>query len=105
MNILDLRNLGQLSILILLGKPWSFELTGLAGTPVLTGSTASTMVIRKRGTVVQTLTIGNGLTITAANKIAIAPAPLTEKVTHNYTLEIIPLTGEIIRIIDTIDVD
>lgn len=103
MATLDLRNVGQLSIKVLTGKAWNFELTGLSGTPVLTGAAAS-MVITKRGTVVQTLGIGSGLTITATNKIAIAPASLSENTRHNYTLEITPVSGQVIRIIDVIDV-
>jgi len=99
MATLDLRNVGKLSIFVLENKAWNFVLTTQAGAPVLTGA-AATMVITK-GFYNQTLNIGSGLTINAANQIAFTPAPLAAGI-YNYTLEIIAVTGEIIRVIDQI---
>lgn len=99
MATLDLRHVGKLFIYILENKAWNFELTAQAGAPVLTGATA-TMTITK-DFYIQTLIIGSGLTITAVNKIAVAPAPLVLGI-YNYSLEIIPVTGDVIRIIDQI---
>ena len=99
MATLDLRRVGKLFIYVLENKSWNFELAAQAGAPVLTGA-AATMIITK-GFYIQTLGIGTGLTITAANKIAVSPAPLEQGI-YNYTIEIIAATGEIIRIIDQI---
>ena len=95
MVTLDLRHTGQLYILVLANKPFFFEMTAQTGAPVLTGA-AATMIIT--GQVNRTLTIGAGLTITAANKIAISTTGLPVGI-YNYTLEITPLSGEVIRII------
>lgn len=99
MATLDLRHVGKLFIYVLENKAWNFELTAQAGAPILTGATA-TMTITK-DFYIQTLSIGSGLTITAVNKIAVAPAPLVLGI-YNYSLEIIPVTGDVIRIIDQI---
>lgn len=99
MATLDLRHAGKLLIQVLAGKPWNFEMTANINVPSLTGASA-TMIITRNG-VIQSLAIGTGLTITAANKIAIAPAPLALG-NYDYSLEITPLTGEVIRIIDKI---
>ena len=99
MSTLDLRNAGKLLILVLAGKPWNFELTTQAGAPSLTGASA-TMVIT--GSVTRTMAIGTGLTITATNKIAVVPLALPYGL-YDYTMDITPLTGEIIRIIGKIN--
>ena len=101
MATLDLRNVGKLFIQVLENKPWPFEMTGGPTCPILIGATA-TMIISKTG-VVQTLTVGAGLTITGVNKIAVNAAPLQEGV-YSYSFEIIPVSGEVIRIIHQIQV-
>ena len=94
MSTLDLRHAGKLLILILAGKPWNFEMTAQIGAPSLTGA-AATMTIT--GSVIRTMAIGTGLTITAANKIAVVPLALPYGL-YDYTFDITPLTGEVITI-------
>ena len=95
MVVLDLRNIGVLFIRTLATKPWPFEMTGGANCPSLIGASA-TMIISST-TVIQTLTVGSGLTITAANKIAVNGSPLAAGI-YSYNFEITPLSGAIIRI-------
>lgn len=100
MPTLDLRHTGKLFIQVLATKTWNFELTAPAEAASLIGASA-TMVI-KNTSIVQSLTIGAGLTITASNKLAVVPAPLALGI-YDYVLEIVPLTGDSIRFIDKID--
>ena len=101
METLDLRHVGKLFIKTLSNKPWPFEMTGGISCPILTGATA-TMIISQSGTI-QTLTVGAGLTITTVNKIAVNAAPLQEGM-YSYSFEIVPISGEVIRIIHQIQV-
>ena len=101
MVTLDLRNIGELFIKTLVNKPWPFELTGGVTCPVLTGATASFII--SQAATIQTLAVGAGLTITAANRIAVNAAPLAEGV-YNYTFEITPVIGAVIRIANQIQV-
>ena len=101
MVTLDLRNIGELFIKTLTNKPWPFEMTGGASCPSLIGATATFIISQL--TTIQTLTVGAGLTITAANKIAVNAAPLIEGV-YNYSFEITPVSGAVIRIANQIQV-
>ena len=99
MTTLDLRHVGKLFIQVLSNKPWPFEMVGGITCPNLTGATA-TMIISQSATI-QTLTVGAGLTITGVNKIAVNATALPEGV-YSYSFEIIPITGDVIRIIHQI---
>ena len=101
MTTLDLRHVGKLFIQALANKPWPFEMTGGPTCPSLIGA-AATMII-SQSSIIQTLTVGAGLTITGTNKIAVNAAPLQEGV-YSYSFEITPLTGSVIRIIHQIHV-
>lgn len=99
MATLDLRHVGKMLIRVLENKVSNFEIVGQIGTPVLTGAAATFKIIKVA--VTTTLTIGSGLTITASNKIAVT-LPALQQGIYDYNMEIIPLTGEVIRIIDQI---
>ena len=99
MVTLDLRNEGNIFIKCLENKVRSFELTAKQGAPVITGATI-TMKITK-GVLVQSLSVGSGITITAANKFAITIQALSQGL-YNYILEIMPVSGEQINIIGDI---
>ena len=101
MTTLDLRNVGVLFIKALANKLWPFELTGGVTCPNLTGATATFTI--SQSAIIQTLTVGAGLTITGVNKIAVNAAPLQEGV-YSYSFEIRPVSGAVIRIIHQIHV-
>lgn len=99
MASLDLRHVARVTILILAEKSWNFEIEGPIGSPSFIGATV-TMTIT-RGSMIQILSVGSGITIISAGKIAIVALPLPEG-NYTYIFEIIPVTGEVIRLIDEI---
>lgn len=101
MASIDLTHEMQLSIKMLANKPDGFEAQFDAGGPVLTGASA-TLIITK-DTFSQTLTIGNGITITGADKFALSLPGLPRGI-YDYNFEMIPVSGEIFRINDEIEV-
>lgn len=102
MALLDLRHVGDLFIWVLTNRPFQFELIGDINCPVLTGCSA-VLTIKQGDIVKQNLIIGAGLTVTAANKIAVYAAALPKGV-YDYSWEITPVTGEVILVFDQIQV-